>query len=596
MKKRVYFVQAQDSFDNNMYLPYSSGILWAYASQYKDVTDNYQLAEIVYEKLPLAENLAKIVDPYIVFFSTYGWNTRYHLMLAEMVHTKYPNAKIVFGGPNVHQSEKFFSDNPYVTIACWGEGENTITELLQQYNSDLPDLSMPGISYMQDGKFIKTAQRERIKDLNEIPSPYLTGVFDHIIDSKKYNYLPLWETNRGCPYHCTFCDLGADYYNKMYQFDTQRLLDELNYFSRKQIEYIEILDTNFGIYERDLELAIRIKTLNQEVGFPKKINATWAKNSPARVLEMAKVLFNIDRGGVTLALQSQDPTTLKNVKRINIANSKLYELIQLYNENNIPTYHDFILGLPGETVESWKIGINQVIDYGTKGWLFAHPLEAYLNTEMGDPEYQKKFGIKTYRTAEFDYFVTPNENLPIEYGDYVMETDTMTLEGWMDSYMYVWLISSLYYLGFLQYTVHRVSSQFSLPKSEVFLKMEQWILNTDNIVRSERELTKKLMEEPLKNDGRWGRQMFGSRDVLWLYDSASAIVYQQNFDLFYKQAQQMLVDVFGDSVFAEDCIAEQKKAVKRFTDTPDKFKDFCRKNYWWGRKVGEWKTDYVPKL
>jgi radical SAM superfamily enzyme YgiQ (UPF0313 family) len=592
--KNVYFVQAQDSFDSNMFLPYSSGILWAYAKQHKDVADNYQLVDIIYEKLPFEENIAKITEaPDWIFFSTYGWNTRYHDELSRQLKQMYPDAKIVFGGPNVEQSQSWLENHPWVDVVCWGEGENTVTELLL----DRPWETIDGVAFLDQGELVKTAQRQRITDINQIPSAYLAGVFDKIIDSNKYIWLPLWETNRGCPYHCTFCDLGADYYNKMFFYSTERLTAELEYFSKKKLEWIEITDTNFGIYERDLELAKKIKQLNQQTGYPKKVNATWAKNSPDRVLEMSKILRDIDRGGVTLALQSQDPTTLNNIKRFNIANTRLKDLIQSYNDNNIPTYHDFILGLPGETVSSWKAGINQVLNYGTRGWLFAHPLEAYVNTEMGDPEYQQKHGIRTWRTTQFDYFVTPNPKVPLEYGNYVFETATMTRDEWIDCYMYVWLISGLYYLGFLQYTVDQISIKRQIPRSQIFLDIEQWVNNNPSLLNQEQQYNKDLMYKTMENpDERWGRQMFGPTDALWLFDSASAVIFQKHFDLFYKEARTMLIDLYGDPDFVDQCLYHQRQIVKVCDSDSPEFKEFCQVNYWWGRKVSAWKTDYEPLL
>jgi radical SAM superfamily enzyme YgiQ (UPF0313 family) len=588
--KNVYFVQAQDSFDQQMYLPYSSALLWAYASKHQDIAENYQLVDILYEKLPFEENLRKLVKPpQWVFFSTYGWNTRYHIELSCKIKKLYPDTKIVFGGPNVEQTQSWLQQHHWVDVVCWGEGENTVTELLRE----LPWSEINGVAFLQDDQLIKTAQRQRITDINLIPSPYTTGVLDFIIDSKKYQWSPIWETNRGCPYHCTFCDLGAEYYNKMFFYETQRLLDELEYFSRKKMQYIEIADPNFGIYPRDLELAKKIKELNVRTGYPKKVNATWAKNSPDRVMQMSLILRDIDRGGVTLALQSQDPTTLKNIKRFNIANTRLKELIQAYNDNKIPTYHDFILGLPGETVESWQNGVNQVLDYGTRGWLYAHPLEAYVNTEMGDPVYQHRHGIRTWRTSQFDYFVQPRPGIPIEYGNYVFETATMTCDEWIESYMYMWLISAMYYLGFLQFTIDQLSAGYHVPRSKILADMGQWIDQNDCLVRQEKEFTKDLMHQAMNNQTRWGRQMFGPTDVLWLYDSASAVIYQQNIDLFYQQARIMLIDLYGDAGLIDDCLYHQQKIIKIFES--GSFRDFCQINYWWGRKVSAWNTGYLPE-
>ena len=92
----LYFFQCQEDYNGNMYLPYSSGILWSYVSQYNDIVENITLKDIFFEKLSPEEYIDKLVNPDLVLFSNYGWNTRYHLSIAKLIKEKYPNCKIVY--------------------------------------------------------------------------------------------------------------------------------------------------------------------------------------------------------------------------------------------------------------------------------------------------------------------------------------------------------------------------------------------------------------------------------------------------------------------------------------------------------------------
>lgn len=90
---------------------------------------------------------------------------------------------------------------------------------------------VPGIAINDNGKVIRTQDPTRIQNLNEIPSPYLSGIFDDIIEHANnvgYEVNALIETNRGCPYSCTFCDWGNGVLGKVKTFDLTRV--KKNYY------------------------------------------------------------------------------------------------------------------------------------------------------------------------------------------------------------------------------------------------------------------------------------------------------------------------------------------------------------------------------
>ena len=87
----------------------------------------------------------------------------------------------------------------------------------------------------------------------DIPSPYLAGYFDEIVDEMREQGLEpyaLWETNRGCPYSCTFCDWGSATMTKVRKFSLERAKAEAKWFSDKKIKAVYNCDANFGIFPR----------------------------------------------------------------------------------------------------------------------------------------------------------------------------------------------------------------------------------------------------------------------------------------------------------------------------------------------------------
>ena len=104
MKKNIYLFQPQYSVDireePNYWLPYASGCIWSYAQQFDFVKENFVLGELFFARRDPAEVLDKLIDPVLCGFSCYVWNEKYCIEVARQIKEKFPNCKIVFGGPN----------------------------------------------------------------------------------------------------------------------------------------------------------------------------------------------------------------------------------------------------------------------------------------------------------------------------------------------------------------------------------------------------------------------------------------------------------------------------------------------------------------
>ena len=586
---RLYFFQCQESYGNNIYLPYSSGILWAYVSQFDDIVQNYELVDIFFEKIEIQTYIDRLDNPDLLLFSNYGWNTTYHCEIARRAKEKFPNVKIIIGGPNAQQIESYLSEHDYIDISVWGEGEQSLLELLRAVCNNDKLSTVPGIAYIDETGYHKNDIRNRQTDITKIPSPYLTGVFDSYFQRYDYNFMPVWETNRGCPYHCTFCDLGADYYNKLYEFDTERLVNEIYWFSNKKIEYVEIADANFGILPRDLELVKLIKQLHDTTGFPQKINATWAKNSPDRVFEASKILDSINRGGVTLALQSQNKTALDNIKRINIANERLENIAKKYIDSGIQTYHDFILGLPGETLDSWKEGLLYVININPEGWIFGHPLEAYENTEFSDINYIKKHDLKFTWTPQVSFFAHRKKDIPVEMGKYVISHSSMSKEDYIEAFLFKWFLITVHSLGWANLTAKKMSQHLNIRLGDFYLSYYKWMLNNICVLNTEYQLTKKSLLSTINDGAFWGRQMFGDDDLYWEYESASSIGIQKNRQMYFDELLRFIQETYG--INAKKTVDNNNKQCIDFVnDEKQTFMDFCQQIYWKGRRIRKWKV------
>src|SRR5690606_16688595 len=161
-----------------------------------------------------------------------------------------------------------FADNPHVDITVRGEGEATFADLLMALRGSVgdgpPDLSVlgdvPGLCFRLGDRVVRTADRDRIADLDTIPSPVLTGLFDGFIPAESNGAVVL-ETIRGCPYGCTFCDWGSATLSRIRKFDLDRVFAELEWCAEHHMLTVGIADANFGIFERDVQIAEKIAEL-----------------------------------------------------------------------------------------------------------------------------------------------------------------------------------------------------------------------------------------------------------------------------------------------------------------------------------------------
>ena len=171
------------------------------------------------------------------------------------------------------------------------------------------------------------------------------------------------ETNRGCPHMCTYCDWGGMTYQKIKKFDLDRVKQDIEWAGNHNVGFIFNADANFGIFrDRDVEIAKMFRAAADK-GKLEAINIQYSKNSTEVVFEIAKIVGDISRG-VTISVQSMNQPTLKAIKRQNMKVNRITEQIEKSKEYGVKTYTEFILGLPEETLDSWKEGFSKVLECG----------------------------------------------------------------------------------------------------------------------------------------------------------------------------------------------------------------------------------------
>ncbi len=451
----IGLVQINNSFANHNYLPYSVGLIQAYIQKHLPATLPVEFLLPLYKRIHVVPAVERLKPAQIVFFSAYVWNMGLSLKIAEQLKQLNPEVVNVFGGPQVpsRRLREFLAAHPFVDIVVPGEGEAVSLSILENFAAG-DWRKIPGIGFLDDhGAMILTPSVERIGCIDSIPSPYLSGVFAPLMKAyPQEEWIALWETNRGCPFTCAYCDWGAAARSKVLAFDLERLYREIDWFSNNEIEFVFCCDANFGILPRDIEFVKYFSANKKTKGFPKALSVQNTKNSSDRIYAIEKIMSEAGLSkGVALALQSLNRETLSHIKRSNISIGHFKDLQKKFSADNIETFTDLILGLPCETYESFVDGASSVIESGQHHRIQFNNLSILPNSDMGDEQYQKRYGFAIVKTKIINaHGSLLDEEEVEETQELVVGTNSMTKEEWVRVRVFGWITSLLHFDKLLQ--------------------------------------------------------------------------------------------------------------------------------------------------
>lgn len=378
--------------------PFGISLVAAYAKQrFKERID--------VELFKLPSDFSKYIEnnsPDIVCFSNFLWNSQLNAFFARRIKEVRPRTIIIFGGPNYSaepdDQKKFLLSNPMVDFYIWLEGERPFAALLEGLFADNFDVTaiknkrktFGSVHYAVGDEIIRGDLLPRIEDLDEIPSPYCMGILDKFFNDI---FIPVMETNRGCPFQCTFCEIGRKFFNKVRRHSPERIREELRYIAeRVPTPDLLVADSNFGMYPEDLETCEIIAELQREFSWPKFVLNSSGKNQKERVLEAARIL----NGAMvlTVSIQSADKGVLANVKRDNISLEQIVAIGKSAERLGASTYCEIILGLPGDSLEAHFHSVRTMIDAEINNVL-TYQAMMLPGSEISDAAYREKFGLVT---------------------------------------------------------------------------------------------------------------------------------------------------------------------------------------------------------
>ena len=425
-----------------------------------------------------ANEIFKLLEewkPDVIGISNYVWNAHLSYTICKLAKEKNPNILSVLGGPefpagtgarrieNTSQDKtydkcyKYLIERPAVDYFAYSDGEVTFIELLNKFiESNL------SVKVMKDknetikscasisknkkklcvGEYIPRIGMDgsiKTEGRDVIPSPYTTGLLDKFLDGKLE---PSFETARGCPFLCTYCDQGLDM-SKITTFSVKRLSEEMMYVGKKLhkkgTQRIAIFDSNWGMFEKDVQLADHILKVMDKYDWPKEISCITPKSNWNNVLIINDKLKNrVDLG---LSMQSLDNKVLGDIKRKNWTRDQYVGFTKELRKRGRDPSNEMIIPLPGETKKTYYEGVKFLMDNHIQ--THTYTLMMLCGAELGRDEAIKKFKLKSkYRI------------LPKAFGEYLgkksfeiekvcVGTSTMSYQDYLNCRNYSFIVKLL---------------------------------------------------------------------------------------------------------------------------------------------------------
>ena len=394
--------------------------------------------------------------------SLYTWNVRYALEVARRARALRPDLRLVVGGPSVPRrpeaSARFLAAHPWIEALVLGEGERAFVEIVRAARAGEALHAIAGVVARDGDAIVAGPPRVRLDGAGfaAIGSPYLDGTFAELVASGEVPELAaaVLETNRGCPFACTFCDWGQATQSRVHELPADRVERELAWIAERRVPYLYIVDANFGIRRRDVELTEAIGRLARTHGAPQFVFFHLTKNATARNLKTVEILrAHGVATQVALSMQDFDPDVLVAIRRDNIRPADALALRERCHAQGLPTMNELLLGLPAQTAASIRRSVAAAITPYPGDSFFLYLTRVLDNAELAEPAYRARHGIET-RDVPWWPPDPAHEAHVLEHEEIVVATAALPIEAWRDAYAFGYLLSALWNQRLLQTALH----------------------------------------------------------------------------------------------------------------------------------------------
>ncbi len=455
------------------YVPLAVGYIAQYAK--KQFGDDINVS--------LFKNIDKFLDraaqnpPDVVGLSVYYWNLAINQYLVKCLREMFGRDPIiVLGGPcidsDAKEQHKFLAnDFPGADAIVLNEGEIGFSNILRKIlgNRDAVfKAPIDGVIFLDGDRLVRGNPVGLTMDLTTIGSPYLSGLMDEFMNPDS-DFQPLIQTSRFCPYTCAFCVSGKTR-GKLRGFPIELVKEELKYVAKKYANKphhsIYLVDENFGILKRDIEIAEAIKKCKDDFGYPQSVMFYNDKRFTETSRKILEILADQTHMGVTLALQTENPLALAASNRRNVTNEEIDSAILWAKGLDLDTSTDLIFGLPHETRDSFVELLDRTMERGFDN-MYIKNLILMDGIEMNRQDFRKKYNIKTKYRNIGTHYAKHNETFLAEHEEVVVSSNSFTYEDFLEVRYMSFMFFAVFNLDFHKWFFH-FTKQLGINSSKFF--------------------------------------------------------------------------------------------------------------------------------
>lgn len=299
---------------------------------------------------------ANSLDAIIISISI--WNVEQSLTLIRKLKKINPRINIIVGGPEVtYDPEHFLTVCPEIDYICSGEGEVTVSNLLNKIENN-EKIDLDSVSYRYQNILIinKTINEIDIETIEALDSPYR-----YEFDFK--NQIIYFETSRGCPYRCSYCLSSLE--EKVRFFSMEYIKSELLYLIQNNARTIKFLDRTFNVNTRRMKEIIDFIIKNHNKGQVFQFEIT-GELLPIEIIDhineyAPKNLFRFEIG-----IQSTNDITNNAVDRKQDFDKLKNNIIRIQEGGIVDLHLDLIAGLPHEDLKTFEKTFNDCFTLNPK--------------------------------------------------------------------------------------------------------------------------------------------------------------------------------------------------------------------------------------